>query len=130
MSNEERVRILRMVSEGKLTAEQALGLLEALEPARRSDSPRPPMPEPPSPPRSAGRALVIQVSEGGVNRVNLRIPFGLARAAGRFIPRQARDRLHEHGIDLDEFLTDMGPSDQGVLLHVQDENDQVLISVE
>lgn len=130
MSSEERARILRMVAEGKLSIEQAAGLLDALEPPARTEYPRPIQPEAPRPPSMPSRALVIQVSDDDESRVNLRIPLGLARAAGKFMPRSAQQILKEHGIDIDHFLDDLGPVQDGTLLEVRDSDTRVFIAVE
>lgn len=138
MMSDDRRRILQMVADGTITAEEASELLDALqpEPKRREAAagdiplPEPPArPAPPTPPRSP-RILIIQVTEGDSNRVNLRIPLGLARAAGKFIPRRAQEHLSEYGIDLAGLFEGITDSDQGVILQVQEEEDRVLIAVE
>lgn len=132
MSREERERVLRMVAEGKITAEEAGALLEALEPSGRQETRSDSVPAGlPLAPAGSRRNLIIQVQEGGHNRVNVRIPLGLARAAGRFIPRQTQDYLNRYDIDLEQLLSDLGSSlTEGPLLEVQDEEDHVLIAVE
>jgi hypothetical protein len=138
-----------MVAEGKLSPEEAAGLLEAVEPqpepqaSEYSDSPegeyagfggrsesdvrirgregrrsRPP------------RAVVIQIKENGENKVNIRIPLGLARAAKKFIPRQAQNYLAAYEIDLQEFLDGANDMEGGTLLEVKDGENRVLIAVE
>jgi hypothetical protein len=132
MISEERARILRMVADGKLSAEEAAELLEALEPAPRAES-RTTIPIEPSPATApmVGRTLVINIIEGGDSKVNVRIPLGLARAAGRFIPRQAQEYLEDHGIDLKQILSEhITGWTKGPLIEVQDEEDRVLIAVE
>jgi len=134
MINEERTRVLRMVADGKVTAEEAADLLEALERAQRPEVPRPlSPPELSSVPRAPSkRSLIIRIEgQDGSSKVHLRIPLGLARAAGRFIPRPAQSRLAEHGIDLEQLIEDMGSvSVEGPLLQIEDETDKVLIAVE
>ncbi len=132
MRSEERARILRMVAEGKLSAEEAADLLEALEPAPRNETRTVVRPESPAPePGMRGRSLVIHITEGGDSKVNVRIPLGLARAAGRFIPRQAQEFLDDHGIDLNQLLSEQSSSwTQGPLIEVHDDEDHVLIAVE
>ncbi len=94
MMSEERARILRMVANGKLSAEEAAELLEALEPAPRTEARTASLVEPlPVASPTGARTLVINITEGGDSKVNVRIPLGLARAAGRFIPRQAQEYL-------------------------------------
>lgn len=143
MSTEERARILRMVAEGKVTAEEAAGLLEAIE-TPRSDGPRTPPPPPirpgrvgdmpPPPGWSSGvsrRQLVIRVEADGASKVNLRIPLALARTAGRFIPRQAQKHLDAYDIDLQQLVEDLGQSlGEGPIIEIEDEADRVYIGVE
>lgn len=131
IGNEERARILRMVSEGQLTPTEAEELLTALDtpPARETQSVAvapPPRPMPPS-----SRTLVINISDGDKSKVNVRIPLGLARAASRFIPRQAHQHLAEHDIDLEQLLDSLGSvGGNGTLMEVRDGDDTVLIAVE
>jgi hypothetical protein len=135
MSDEERARILRMVAEGKLSPEEAADLLEAIKPE--------PVPEPGrSPgtwnpgayslgaPRRRTRHLIINVKEGGENKVNVRIPLSLTRAAGKFIPRQAQGYLSKYDINLEDFLDEVGQADGGTILEVKDGENKVLIAVE
>lgn len=142
MNDEERARILHMVAEGKISPEEAADLLEALqpstapapEPAFVSGGPGPlpsmnPIP-PMGAPRLRRRTLVIQIREGGENRVNVRIPLSLTRVAGKFIPRQAQNYLGKYDINLQEFLDGVGDGDSGTLLEVKDGENKVLIAVE
>ena len=134
MSSDERARILRMVAEGKLSAEEAADLLDAVEPPPRPENrgmAAPPPPMPAMPAEGPRRSLVINISEDGESKVNVRIPLGLARAAGRFVPRQAREYLENYDIDLQQLLADLGSTGiVGPLIEVQDEGDQVRIAVE
>lgn len=135
-----------MVAEGKLSPEEAAGLLEAVEP-----EPEPSYSNSPggeyvgfggrgdSEVRMRGReirksrqprAVVIQIKEGGENKVNIRIPLGLARAAKKFIPRQAQNYLSAYEIDLQEFLDGANDMEGGTLLEVKDGENRVLIAVE
>jgi hypothetical protein len=137
--NDERRRILQLVADGKITAEEAAELLDAInvQPRReQSTMPPPEAPTPPAPVFARGpapvraRSLIIQVIEGSNTKVDLRIPFGLARAAGKFIPRRAEQQLREFGIDLEDLLSDLRGSENGTILQVQDEDSRVLIAVE
>lgn len=139
MGNEERARILRMVAEGKVSPAEGEDLLAALEPAPRAESrptsPMPPMPPaPPLPPTirtGRRRTLVIHISEGGNSKVNVRIPLGLARAASKFIPRQAQAYLNEREINLEELLEGLGGADNdGTMIAIDDGEDKVRIAVE
>jgi len=137
MSTEDQARILHMVADGVITAEEGADLLDAVGPLRPENRPVLEAPDHVGIPRQAdyavrpvNRNLVIYVEESGKSKVNLRIPLGLTRAAGRFIPRVVRQRLEEFDIDLGELLGNAGTSNKGSLLHVEDGNTCVQISVE
>lgn len=141
--NDERARILRLVASGDISPAEAEDLLSALEPSRQAESrplnpsgnlvppmaPIPPMP--PALPRRGNRSLVIHITEGDDTKVNVRIPLGLARAAGKFVPRRAQQYLDNYEINLDqllESLTTMEGSD--TLVEITDGDDQIRIAVE
>ncbi len=86
MADDALERVLRLVSEGHLTAEEAGPILDALanRPPRPSDAPDP---EAPLPGRdSPARALRIEVRESGRSVINLRVPLSLGRAAINRVP--------------------------------------------
>ena len=81
--------VLRLVAEGRLTAEEAGPILDALEArsaAAPTVDPRPAGDATAPPAGGAGRALRIEVTEGGRRVVNLRVPIALGRAALSRIP--------------------------------------------
>ncbi|HEX8919289.1 MAG TPA: hypothetical protein VF898_12355 [Chloroflexota bacterium] len=137
MSTEDRARILRMVADGVISADDAADLLDAVEPQHGENRTAFDAPafagtarQPDFAARPINRNLVIYVEESGKSKVNLRIPLGLTRAAGRFIPRSIRQRLEDFDIDLGELLGSAGPSNKGSLLHIEDGDTRVQISVE
>lgn len=87
---DETISILKMVEEGKITAEEADKLIEALKTEPKK--------------KAAGRyfrLMVVNTQEG--EKVNLRIPLGIAGFFMRHIPHQARKALHDEGIDIEAF---------------------------
>lgn len=79
-------KILRLVSEGVLTAEEADEILAALA---RADQPDGLRVEPqPGPARSSGggRHLRVQLSDAGRQVVNLRVPMNVAGWASALLP--------------------------------------------
>ncbi len=97
---EEELKILRMLEEGKITAEQAEKLLEAL---------RKPEEEPETKPRRA-RWLRIRVYENGREKpkVNINVPLGLVKALSKLgvkfmdkVPDRVREKLEQQGVDFD-----------------------------
>jgi hypothetical protein len=115
--NEHRRQILQMLSEGKISADEAERLIAALgEPsaagASDSSSAASPKPRP--------KYLRVQVdsedSHGGPAKVNVRVPMQLLRAgvklAGLIPPQalhRANDAMHQHGIPFD--LSQIKPDD-------------------
>lgn len=116
---EERLQILKMLEEGKVTSEEAARLLEALETgALRPDSPG-----------RKNRFLRVRVFEGGKNKVNVNLPLELARVALRFVPK---DALNVQGgtIDLDEIVQAIEEGAQGKIVEVDDDDTRVEVVVE
>jgi|SRR5947209_1679537 len=134
MSDEERSRILRMVAEGKLSPEEAADLLEAVQsPAQEEEATMMPGRNPSMVMRGhrrRSRCLVIHVREGSENKVNLRIPISLTRAAGKFIPRQATQYLSKYEINLNDFVEDLAEAEGGTILEIREGDNKVLIAVE
>lgn len=137
--NEDQQRILQMVADGTVTAEEGASLLDAVGLATTPSQPAPefsPDLQRVSQGRNSngpmqGRYLVIRIEEGHESKVNVRIPLGLARAAARFIPRQAQEHLDNYDIDLQQLVSDLGSGiGTGPLIEVVDSEDSVRISVE
>lgn len=92
---EERKKILVMVQEGKISAEQGVQLLEVLENGRKAPIAGHPLAPgiPMAPGRSDSRWFRVQVTDTntGRTRVNLRMPAGLvsagAKMGARFAPQ-------------------------------------------
>jgi hypothetical protein len=101
----ERLRILNLVAEKKISADEAANLLDAI------GEPRPDPSRPGAPPRAAPRYLrvLVEGNEGDHGgRVNVRVPMSLLRAGVRLaalLPPGVHDQinkaLHENGLDLD-----------------------------
>ncbi len=83
MSTDERLRILKMVEEGKLTAEEAAQLLAALQ-----DTPPADVEVPPATGHRA-RWLRIRVHEAGQAKVNIKVPLKLVKWGLAWVQRYA-----------------------------------------
>jgi hypothetical protein len=91
---EERLRILKMIQSGKISAEQGAQLLEALgdHTAPSEAIPTSPPASPPLPPRQGARWLHVTITHSttGKSSVNLRLPLSLIQAGkkmgARFSP--------------------------------------------
>jgi antitoxin component of RelBE/YafQ-DinJ toxin-antitoxin module len=107
--NEHRRQILEMLSQGKISADEAERLISAVEqPARTLDADSAPVG------KARPKYLRVQVDSedddghDGPTKVNVRVPMQLLRAGVKLaglIPRQALDRanqaIHEQGIPFD-----------------------------
>ena len=115
---EEKRRILEMVKEGKINAEEAARLLEALNPS-------------PEPQKSA-RKLKIQIFEEGRDKpkVNIAIPLKLAKFGMNFIPKNGRIDAHLGSSNLDlskvnwqEILEMAAAGETGELFYMEVDED-------
>jgi hypothetical protein len=128
MPDEALERVLRLVADGRITAEEAGPILDALDPTFAAD----PAGDPPrgsdDPATDASdggpaRAIRVQVREAGRTVVNLRIPLSLGRVALTQVPgisEATSDRIREAikgGI-------------RGPIIEVEEGADGVRISIE
>ena len=131
-------QVLRLVAEGRITAEEAGPIIAALEDrpvdaAPRSDPPGGfgPNPPPETPPRGPdgfadGRGastLRIEVREQGRLVVNLRLPIAAGRFALDSVPGLSGDQVNR-------VRDALRTGDRGTLLEVDDHGDGVRIVLE
>lgn len=134
-------RVLGLVAEGRLTAEEAAPILDALGhgaggPQRPATSVRPATPARPDSPEIPGtnqtttgsgdrpRYARIQVMENGRRAVDLRVPVGLGRFALSKVPGLSIEQI-------DEVQDALASGSHGPILDVQDaDGDGVRISLE
>jgi len=121
-------RVLQLVADGKLTAEEAGPILDALDARERpanggTPSTRDDTQATDEGGRGAARALRIQVRDAGRTVINLRIPLSLGRAALTQIPgisEATSDRIREA----------IAAGIRGPIVDVDDGDDGVRISIE
>jgi len=112
-TTEERMQILKLVAEGKISAEEGARLLAALEPERRR--------EPPPPPGggSAPRWFRVRVTDmaSGKNKVSVNLPMSLvdvgARMGARFAPEL-------EGVKFQDLIEQIKSGAQGKIIEVED----------
>ncbi|HEB11129.1 MAG TPA: hypothetical protein ENI06_07940 [Spirochaetales bacterium] len=123
MLSEEKLKILQMIQEGHITAEEGAKLIEALETSGDEYAQ--------ATIKSRGRTIRIRVTdkESGNTRVNLTLPFGVARFAQSFIPHAEKSRLKDQGIDLDSLFSDLSDQADGKILEVEDEHSNQKIEI-
>ena len=120
-SSEERLKILAMLEEGKITADEAATLLRAME-GRGRAAPATPVPG------SENRFLRVQVTDldSGAAKVNVTIPIGLVsvglRMAERFAPQF-------EGFDMEQLETLLASGAIGKMVEVVDEEDHERVEI-
>lgn len=122
--NPERMKILEMVSSGQITADEAERLISAMEEA---DS------RPPAATGKTPRWLRIRVYDKANDKLkaNVNVPLALASIAVKFIPKSAKEKMDEKGIDLDGILTSVKEGvTNGELVEVDHENDRISVVIE
>lgn len=107
---EERVRILQMIQEGKVSAEEGARLLQAL-----GSSSRPPSP----PPARDPRLLRVRITDlaSGKTKVNVNIPMSLVSVG---IKLGARFTPHSANVDYGEILEAIKGGASGKLVDMED----------
>ncbi|MBN1921843.1 MAG: hypothetical protein JW892_11395 [Anaerolineae bacterium] len=119
---EERLRILQMVAEGKVTAEDAARLLQALSSGAEV--------EPPSAPQPRVLRVKVTDSDSGAVRVNLTMPLNFVRAALRRGGQHAPDiNVGGVNLDADELESLLTSGMQGHIIDVMDEEDGERVEV-
>jgi hypothetical protein len=125
-------QVLRLVAEGRLTAEQAAPILDALGTAGFDEPDEPEPREEPSgsdprsaagAPRETATAIRIEIHEGGRRVLNLRVPVSLGRMAFDRIPGLAASSA-------DLVRRALADGRSGTLLDIDDEGDGVRIALE
>jgi SHOCT-like domain len=110
-------KILRLVSEGVLTPEEADEILSATaEPDIQAEFQQPDAAQSSSTRETANsRHLRIEVTENGKRVVNLRVPMNIAGWASRFLPGLTDDQT-------DRIRGAMSSGERGPLLDVTDDD--------
>jgi hypothetical protein len=120
--------VLRLVADGRLSADDAAPLLAALDPrpgAGQAD-PGPSATSGPAPedlPPGSGRTLRVEVIDGGRSVVNLRLPLALGKYAIDRVPGLSGDQVARVREALSSGMT-------GPVLVVDDEDGGVRIAIE
>ena len=117
-SSAERMTILRMVEQGKISAEEGARLLAALGDSQASAGrPQPNV-------FDSARVLQVRVTDLVTNRqkVNVNVPVGLFQWAWRWLPISAQDQL-----ELVQEAIDAGAT--GRLVEVVDQDSNVRVEV-
>jgi hypothetical protein len=113
---EERIKILKMIQEGKITAEEGAKLISALQESRKGSERRS------NAPGRRSSWLRIRVTDvlSGRTKVNVNLPLGLMDA-GLKIGAQYAPQLE--GIDVENLVSQVRSGTSGKIIDVIDEED-------
>jgi hypothetical protein len=105
----EQDRILKLLEEKKVTAEEAARLLDAV---KRSDGGS-----------ASNRFIKVRVTERGGDRpkVNVTVPVGLVRWAMKLAPDSAKAKFNEQEIDMQAVSDALERGITGKIVDVEDE---------
>lgn len=118
-NSEERMKILKLIEEGKISADEGSKLLSALSDTRRG------IPTPPRPPGGGGggaRWLRIRVTDTrtGRSKASVQIPLALVDAGMKIGAHFAPE---VEGVDMSNVMEALRMGVTGKIIDVVDEND-------
>jgi DUF4097 and DUF4098 domain-containing protein YvlB len=118
--SEERARILQMINEGKITAEEGVKLLNDLRSSERRSS------EPGSEPTRWFRVRVTDLATGRT-KVNVNLPLGLVKVGVKMGARYSPD-IEE--VDWDDIAQSIQEGAAGKIVDVEEHGQRVEVFVE
>ena len=120
-TSEERMRILRMIQEGKISAAEGMQLLDALADASLTP-PKKAGSEAPTLPGKGARWFRVRVtdSDSGKVRVNVRLPVNVLNAGFKMGARFAPE---VEGLDINQLQELIRAGEMGKIVDVYDEED-------
>jgi hypothetical protein len=121
-STEERMRILMMIQEGKISAAEGARLIEALEEISEPSAPPRPASSVPSGGSKKPRYLRVLITDTdtGKARVNVRLPVSLINSGMRMGARFAPEI---EGLDMEDLNAWMNSGEIGQIVDIFDEDD-------
>ena len=120
-STEERMRILMMIQEGKISAAEGARLIEALDDLSEPATPAPP----PSSGVPGGKKprylrVLITDTDSGKARVNVRLPVSLINSGMRMGARFAPEI---EGLDMEDLNAWLNSGEVGQIVDIFDDED-------
>lgn len=126
--SEERLRILRLIQEGKISPEEGIQLLETMDAAADKAGKPSAAAAPTGPEGKGGRWLRILITDTdtGKTRVNVRLPVSLVTAGVKIGARFAPE---VEGLDMEQLMGYIRSGETGQILDVYDDADGEHIEV-
>jgi hypothetical protein len=123
--NEERMMILKLLKDGKITADEAANLLETIE---RTTSPKQVQEEEPEPIKGQGKFFRVKITDAtnGKIRANIRIPLSVMGAGAKF---GAHFAPQINGIENEELMQAVRDGEVGKILDVFDDEDNEHVEI-
>ena len=123
-TKEERLKIMKMVQDGKISAEEAILLIDAVDPATR------PYTENPSQPKATGpgRWFRVKVTDTvtGKMRANIRLPISLVSAG---LKMGAKFSPEMDGMDMNLVNEAIRNNQTGQIIDVFDDEDNEHVEI-
>lgn len=119
---EERLKILKMIQEGKITAEEGAQLMDALDGPKEVKGERSPESSPAGPAGKNNRWFRVRVTDTdtGKTRVNVRMPLSLVSAG---VKMGARFSPEVQGLDMAQLMQFVNSGETGQVVDVYDNDD-------
>lgn len=122
--NEEKLKILKMLEEKKISSQEAMQLLEILENLETKDAHE----------KEESKTLKIRIYKGDFTEpeINVNIPLGWLKLINPLIARRINEKLKEKGYDIDiqKINNSIQSSETSKIVDVQDGNEKVEIYIE
>ena len=123
--NEEKMKILKMLEEKKISSGEAMDLLESLSRLEGKEA---------RSAKSGGRFLKIRVYESGCSdaKVNVNIPIAWSKFMAPFIEQKIGEKLREKGyaMDAEKIREALEAGEVGKIIDINDGGNKVEISIE
>jgi hypothetical protein len=129
--NEEIIKILKMIEEGKITADQGAELIKAIE-VKQKDMDNAAAGINNAGEKKKATAFCIYVSDGDKKEVKVKIPRGLVSFVSKFIPKgmEGKVEANDTEIDLSELLKELENCACGEVISIDKEGKNVRICCE
>lgn len=125
----EKMQILKMIEEGKISAEEGMKLMQAVETDDASGTNEVEVSN--AQPSGNPRRLRVRVEKNGKETVNIKIPISLVNVGLKIGKKFSPDLQESMGnIDMDEIVEMIKEGAEGKLVEVDDGDEHVEIFVE
>ncbi|MDK2564290.1 hypothetical protein QOZ84_12080 [Romboutsia sedimentorum] len=131
---EDKKRILKMVEEGKITAEEAINLLDVLDPSEKYDTDKAEIIEDDDffdikNDAQKGKMLFVRVKSKDGSKVKVNIPLEFIKIMGG-IGSMYSNEFEKHNIDIEKLMDAIDNGFVGRIVEVEDGNDKVIVEIQ